>query len=134
MNTATSALVACKETYKPRRSGGAASIRKAVLGPTSPPNAKPCKRRNAIASTGAQIPIDAYGGMSGKPITPTPIKPKERSIAGFRPTRSPKRPITRAPSGRVKKPTPNVASDASRLVPGVFDGKNARPICAAKNA
>jgi hypothetical protein len=42
--------------------------------------------------------------------------------------------MAHAPSGRVRKPAPNVASDASRLVPGVSDGKKVRPICAAKNA
>jgi hypothetical protein len=87
-----------------------------------------------MASKGAQTPIVAYGGISGKPTTPTPISTNDRSIAGLRPTRSPKRPITRAPSGRVKKPAPKVASDANRLVLGALEGKNARPICAAKNA
>ena len=67
-------------------------------------------------------------------MTPTPIKPKEMSIAGLRPMRSPSRPNTHAPSGRVRKPAPKVASDASKLVPGASDGKKALPICAAKNA
>ncbi len=47
------------EVYRPRRSGGAASIRKAVLGPTSPPIAKPCNIRNNTASAGATGPIMA---------------------------------------------------------------------------
>ena len=78
--------------------------------------------------------MDAYGGISGKPATPMPINVNEVIIAGLRPTRSPRRPNTKAPRGLVRKPAPKVASDASKLVPGVSEGKNARPICAAKNA
>jgi hypothetical protein len=76
----------------------------------------------------------AYGGISGRPITPTPIRANEASMAGLRPSRSPRRPNTNAPSGRVRNPAPKVASDASKLAPGVSDGKKARPIWAAKNA
>ena len=72
--------------------------------------------------------------MSGNPTTPIPISQNDNNMAGLRPTRSPSRPMTKAPSGRVRNPTPNVASEASRLVPGVSEGKNVRPICAAKNA
>jgi len=114
--------------------GGAASMRKAVLGPTSPPSANPCTNRNPIARTGASIPMEAYEGISGNPITPAPISMNDSIIAGLRPARSPKRPMTYAPSGRVRNPTPKVASEASRLVPGVFEGKKVRPICEAKNA
>ncbi len=74
------------------------------------------------------MPMDAYGGINGKPVTPTPISMKEMSMAGLRPSRSPSLPSTNAPRGRVRNPTPKVASDASRLVPGVSDGKKARPI------
>jgi hypothetical protein len=44
------------------------------------------------------------------------------------------RPITHAPSGRVRKPAPKVASEASRLRSRESEGKKVRPICAAKNA
>jgi len=74
------------------------------------------------------MPMEAYDGINGKPTTPMPIKAKEASMAGFLPMRSPRRPSTIAPSGRVKNPAPNVASDASKLAPGVSEGKNVRPI------
>jgi hypothetical protein len=41
-------------------------------------------------------------------------------------------PITAAPSGRVKKPTPNVASALSSRPTSDSPGKNARPIITAK--
>jgi hypothetical protein len=80
------------------------------------------------------MPMEAYEGMSGSPTTPTPISTSDSSIAGLRPTRSPKRPITSAPSGRVRKPTPKVASEANRLAAAEVEGKNVRPIWTAKNA
>src|SRR5262249_18633003 len=131
---AKSALVACSDTYRPRRDGGAASSKNAVLGPTSPPNANPCTRRNTMTRMGAKIPIDAYEGVSDRPVAATPIKPSDNTIAGLRPARSPNLPITNAPSGLVRNPTPKVASDDSRLRPGVVEGKKVRPICAAKKA
>ena len=56
-----------------------------------------------------------------------PISENERIIAGLRPMRSPMRPMTMPPMGRVTKPTPKVPSDASRLAVGEVDGKE----CAA---
>jgi len=41
---------------------------------------------------------------------------KDRTIAGFLPRRSAILPMIRPPSGRVRKPTPNVASDKSNLL------------------
>ncbi|GJD53580.1 hypothetical protein OPKNFCMD_6357 [Methylobacterium crusticola] len=38
------------------------------------------------------------------------------------------------PIGRVTKPTPNVATDAKRLIQASPDGKKVRPIVTAKNA
>jgi hypothetical protein len=49
----------------------------------------------------------------------------ESIIAGFRPTRSPILPITTPPTGRIRKPAPNVASDNNRLDDGFRVGKNA---------
>ena len=80
------------------------------------------------------MPMVAYVGIKGNPVTPMPIKVNEAIMAGLRPMRSPRRPNTKAPSGRVRNPAPKVASEANKLVPGVSDGKNARPICAAKYA
>ncbi len=63
---------------------------------------------------------------------PRPIRANDTSIAGLRPNRSPIRPITHAPTGRMPKPTPKVARDASRLEVGLWEGKKLRPICTAK--
>ena len=52
-----------------------------------------------------------------------PSSAKDSIIAGLRPTRSPIDPMTMAPMGRVRKPTPNVASDASRLVAAIVRRK-----------
>jgi len=48
--------------------------------------------------------------------------------AGRRPARSAYAPINTPPSGRVTKPTPNVASERSRLVRALPLGKKARPM------
>ena len=55
------------------------------------------------------------------------------TIAGLRPARSASAPIITPPSGRMRKPDQNTASEDSRLVVGSFDGKNARPMSTAKN-
>jgi len=39
-----------------------------------------------------------------------------------------------APTGRIRKPAPKVASEASRLPAAVAEGKKVRPIWAAKKA
>ena len=52
-------LAACQETAKPRRPGGEASSRKAVVGPTSPPSENPWVMRARIARIGAAMPIVA---------------------------------------------------------------------------
>jgi hypothetical protein len=62
------------------------------------------------------------------PVMPMPSNVKVSSIAGLRPMRSPMRPIKNAPIGRIRKPTPNVAREAKRLIEGSSDGKNVRPI------
>jgi hypothetical protein len=95
--------------------GGAGSTRKAVFGPTSPPSANPCNIRNKTAATGAAIPIIAYDGVTARPASAMPIMENVSIIAGFRPLRSAKCPITKPPSGRVTKPTPKVASESSSL-------------------
>jgi hypothetical protein len=60
------------------------------------------------------------------------MRPKDQSIAGLRPTRSPWRPMIQAPSGRVMKPTPKVASEYSRPCEVCDSGKNVCPIWMAK--
>ncbi len=73
-------------------------------------------------------------GVSASPVMATPIRVNDRSMAGLRPRRSPSRPITAAPTGRIRKPAPKVASEARRLEVALADGKKLRPIWAAKKA
>ncbi len=56
---ATAWLALCQEPMSPRRFGRAASIRKAVVGPTSPPRANPWTSRQATSRAGAAGPITA---------------------------------------------------------------------------
>ena len=51
-----------------------------------------------------------------------------RINAGLRPTRSAKAPISKLPSGRVKKPTPKAATEASSGPNSPPIGKNACPM------
>ena len=58
-SVATYWVACCSETYRPRFCAGAASSMKAVVGPTSPPSAKPCNSRKRTARIGAAMPIRA---------------------------------------------------------------------------
>ena len=64
----------------------------------------------SFAIMGVAMPICAYPGVSARPSIATPIMAKDSTIAGRRPARSPYRPISQPPSGRVTKPIPKVAS------------------------
>ena len=61
-----------------------------------------------------------------------PISPKQKSMAGLRPSRSPSGPISSPPSGRVAKPTPKVARVSSSALVSSLPGKNTLPIWTAK--
>ncbi len=50
-------LAGCQATVRPRRRGGPASVRKAMIEPTSPPSETPWTTRARIARIGAQTPI-----------------------------------------------------------------------------
>ncbi len=65
---------------------------------------------------------------------PRPISEKLSSMAGLRPSRSPMRPITKAPTGRETNPTAKVRSDNIRLSNGVWEGKKVRPSAVANTA
>ena len=77
---------------------------------------------------GAATPICAYDGVAARPSVPTVIRAMVKIIAGLRPARSANAPISKPPSGRVTKPTPNTATDSSRLMKGVDAGKNVLPM------
>ncbi len=62
----------------------------------------------------------------------TPIRAKETIIAGLRPERSAKRPMTNPPSGRVTKPAPKVARVNNRPCEVRAAGKKQWPIWMAK--
>ena len=73
------------------------------------------------------MPIDAYEGVAHSPSVPSVISTMVSSSAGLRPARSAYAPIQIPPSGRVRKPTPNVATESSRLANALSVGKNALP-------
>jgi hypothetical protein len=77
---------------------------------------------------GAIGPIVAYDGVATMPRVPNAISTIVSSSAFLRPTRSAYAPIQIAPSGRVKKPRPNVATESSRLANASPVGKNALPM------
>ena len=78
--------------------------------------------------------MDAYDGVRARPRMETPISPKLNIMAGRRPCLSAHRPITTAPIGRSRKPTPKVTSVRIRLRNGVRPGKKVWAICEAKVA
>ncbi len=65
---------------------------------------------------------------------PAAIIAMVRIIAGLRPARSAKAPMTMPPIGRVTKPMPKIASEESRLAIGSLEGKNVSPMDVAKKA
>jgi hypothetical protein len=60
------------------------------------------------------------------------IKPTVSTSAILRPFRSPSAPMTTAPTGRMKKPTPKVAKLLNKDAKGSSLGKKLAPICVAK--
>ena len=77
---------------------------------------------------GAAKPMLAKPGVTAMVNVPTAIMPSVTISPSRRPTRSMKAPRKIAPSGRIRKPTPNVASDSIRDAAGLLFGKNARPM------
>ena len=127
-------LASCQLPYRPRRPWGAISIRYVVDGPTSPPRANPCTSRQTMTMMGAANPMLAYEGVSAMPIVPIVMSAMVNSMAGLRPTRSAKEPISSPPKGRVMKPTPKTATDSITVTSGSSAGKKVWPIYTAKNA
>ena len=73
-------------------------------------------------------------GVAASISMPAAIIAMVRIIAGLRPARSAKAPMTMPPTGRVAKPMPKMASDDSRLAMGSLEGKNVSPMEVAKKA
>ncbi len=83
---------------------------------------------------GAARPMLSYDGVRARPSVPTVMRAMVNSRAGRRPARSAKAPMSTPPTGRAKNPTPNTATDSSRLPIGVDAGKKVLPMYTAKNA
>ncbi len=77
--------------------------------PNSPPADSPCRIRSSVRSHGAAAPIEAYVGSRPIIAVAPVIRQTTRTSAGRRPTRSPSRPNTAAPTGRKKKARANDA-------------------------
>ena len=63
--------------------------------------------------TGAHQPIASYDGSSPIAAVPTPMITSVSSSIFLRPTRSPKWPKKKPPTGRARKPTANVPNAAN---------------------
>ena len=78
------------------------------------------------------MPIAAYVGANAMIAMPTAISEMVSVSADLRPTRSATAPSTMPPSGRVRKPTPNVAQVASSEMVGFVAGKYSLAMITAK--
>ena len=74
--------------------------------------------------SGAAMPIDATVGSRPIAAVATPMISSVTMNAYLRPTMSPMRPNTSAPSGRTAKPAPNVASVFRNAAVSLDPGKN----------
>jgi hypothetical protein len=74
--------------------------------------------------TGAATPIVAKGGQRAMAAVPSEVSQMVALNAARRPPRSAYAPISAAPRGRMKNPTPNVPTASSNDVIGFFEGKN----------
>ncbi len=107
------------ETYwklekRPRLPGPADSTRKVVEAANSPPTESPWSSRAPTSTTGARIPADAYVGVRPTSRLLPPIRRMVTVSAARRPCRSATAPISRPPTGRMKKPTAKTAKVESR--------------------
>jgi hypothetical protein len=78
---------------------------KVIEPPHSPPTPMPWRMRSSTSSTGAQMPIDAYVGITPIAKLARPISSSVEISVALRPTRSPQWPKIAAPTGRAAKPT-----------------------------
>ena len=92
----------------PRRSAGAYSTASSTAPPYSPPTPMPCSTRSVTSSTGAHQPIASYDGSRPIAAVPTPMITSVSSSIFLRPTRSPKWPKMKPPTGRARNPTAKV--------------------------
>ncbi|VDC49416.1 hypothetical protein BREV_BREV_03575 [Brevundimonas mediterranea] len=70
------------------------------------------------------IPTEAWVGNRPMATVDTPMVIRAATSVALRPTRSPKCPKARAPTGRAKKAMEKVAKDDSMAVVGSAPGKN----------
>ena len=91
----------------------------------SPPKAKPWMILSVTSSTGARVPTWAAVGNAPIRAVAPPISSMVRARLRLRPIRSPIWPNTKPPTGRMTKPTANVANANNVPTVEVCDGKNA---------
>lgn len=107
-----------------RLPGAAFSTRKLDDEPNSPPAEKPCTSRAISSTRGAARPITEYVGMTAMSSDAPAMSMTVRVRPRCRPCRSANAPSTAPPTGRIRNPTANTASVASRLAVLFEDGKN----------
>ena len=106
--------------------GGAFSVASSTAPPHSPPRPSPCPNRHRASSRGATIPTVAWVGSRPMATVERPMVIRAATRVALRPTRSPKCPKARAPTGLAKKAMEKVAKDDSMAVVGSPPGKNSR--------
>ena len=111
-----------KLPYRARRRDEACSVAMSTAPPHSPPTPKPCTRRSSTSRIGAPMPIAAKVGRTPIRKVAPPVSSRVSTSIDLRPIRSPKCPITAAPSGRATKPTAKVAKAASVPATGEKEG------------
>jgi hypothetical protein len=112
-----------QEPYQPRRPSGAYSTTKAVAPAASPPTESPWAARNTTSSTGASTPMAACPGSSPMPAVAAAISTMTVTSTWRRPTRSPSRPNSTAPTGRARNAVANTAKLADSPAIGSAPGK-----------
>lgn len=111
--------------YRPRCLGSTYSATSVIAPVSSAPAPKSWTRRSSISSPMAQA---SAVGSSPMPTVAMPIRMMDSSMAGRRPKRSPRCPMTTPPSGRARKPTAKVAKAAMDSADSPAPEKNSGPM------
>ena len=88
--------------------------------------------RATTMSTVAAGPMDATLGKHAISHVPSVMSASDQAMPALRPRLLAICPMIIAPSGRMTKPAPKVASDSNSEDSGLFDGKNSLPMMTAE--
>ena len=116
----------------PRRLSGEYSAMNVIAPAYSPPVEKPCTTRQSTSRIGAQMPIEAYGGMKPSRNVPIAIMMTVIERTLVRPIRSPSGPKNSPPSGRTRNDTAKPANTPTCASVGLSGGKKFSSIVVAR--